>query len=112
VVSESHAAIVGLLTMAKYFNGEVRLEMDNQSITAELSAQYPSRSPCYGLIMDIKNAMTAFSACSVRCVKRQNNSLAHSLAALTRSTGDKVMIADVPQSLRNLMLSECSAPSE
>ena len=109
---EARAALVGLQTMSRYFNGEVVLEMDNQNIIAELTPQKPSRTACYGLIMDMKDAMKGFAACNVQYGIRKINKLAHGLATLNRSMGDKLMIADVPQGLRSLMLSEFNAPSE
>ena len=42
--------------------------------------------------MDMKEAMKGFTACSVQYGNRKNNELAHELAALNRSMGDKVLI--------------------
>ena len=108
--AEARAILTGLQSMAEMFNGRVIIETDNQLIANELLETRPTCSPNYGLIMDIKNSMAAFSACSVQCVKRSRNTLAHGLAALTRSSGEQVLIANVPSSLRHLMLSECTAP--
>ena len=71
--------------MSRYFNGEVELEMDNRNITTDLTSQQPSWTTCYGLIMDMKEAMKGFAACSVQYGSRQNNKLAHGLAALNGS---------------------------
>lgn len=108
--AEGRAILVGLQTLAGLFNGQVALETDNQVIAKELMAKNPTRSPNYGLIMDIKKVMASFSTCSVQWVMRSRNSLAHGLAAETRSTGEQTLISDLPNSLRPLMLSECTAP--
>lgn len=110
--AEARAALIGLQELAGVYSDQVVLEMDNQMIVKEVESQCPTRSPCYGLIMDIKHAMGAFSACKIGYVKRCNNALADGLAALNRSDGDQVLTADVPDSLRTLTLSECNRPSQ
>lgn len=114
--AEARAVLVGLQTLAGFFNGQVIVETDNLTIAKELANQTPSRSPLYGLLMDIKNAAAAFDTYSISCVRRDSNKLAHGLAALTRSDGDQVVIANVLDSLRQLMISEytpdCTGHSE
>ena len=110
--AEARAALVGLTSMSKYYNGEVVLEMDNQDVIDELNSKLPPRSDRYGLIMDIKFAMKNFAACRVQYVNRKCNELAHGLAALPRSKGDQLVIVDIPPSLRSLMLAETCAPPE
>jgi hypothetical protein len=61
--------------------------------------------------MDIKKAMSSFSACNTRGVKRSSNVLAHELAALTRTSGDQRIIADVPECIRPLLIAECTGLS-
>ncbi|XP_073359625.1 uncharacterized protein [Aegilops tauschii subsp. strangulata] len=108
--AEARAILVGLQAMQGNYNGQVIVETDNQIIANELLALKPTRSPHYGLITYIKKCMAAFSDCSVQYVKRSRNTLAYGLAALTRSIGEQVWIANVPSSLRSLMISECTAP--
>lgn len=55
--AEARAALVGLQELAGTFRGQVTIELDCQFIAKELAAQTPTRSPCYGLVMDIKKAM-------------------------------------------------------
>ena len=110
--AEARAALIGLQELTRVHTGQVVLEMDNQLIVKEMESQYPTRSACYGLIMDIKQAMGTFPACKIGYVMRCKNALAHGLAALNRSDGDQMLTADVPDSLRSLMMSECNRPSE
>ena len=94
--AESRAALVALQELAGIYRGKVILEMDCQSIAKELVEQNPTKSPYYGIIMDIKRAMSAFAGCRINCVRRNKNALAHELAALIRITRDQRMLNDIP----------------
>ncbi|KAI4993699.1 hypothetical protein ZWY2020_008012 [Hordeum vulgare] len=102
--------MIGMQLLARIYKGHVILEMGNQMIVKEPNVQTPTRSHCYGLIMDIKQAMDGFSECQVTCVNWRSNSLAHRLAALHRRSGNQALMADVPTSLRSLMIAECTSP--
>lgn len=90
--AEARAILIGVQSIAEVYNGQVTIETDNQIIANELMAPQPTRSPNYGLILDIKKSLAAFSASSVQCMKRNRNKLAHGLAALTRSSGEQELI--------------------
>lgn len=114
--AEARAVLVGLQTLSVFFNGQVIVETDYLTVAKELAILTPSCSPLYGLLRDIQTAAAAFDTCSFSCLRRDSNKLAHGLAALTRSDGDQVVIANVPDSLRPLMISEytpdCTGHSE
>ena len=98
--AEAKAALAGLLALMKYYSGPFILEMDCQTIVKEVTAGYQSRTPCYALIKDIREALSAFPAYDVIRVGRKCNALAHGLAAATKSIGAKKPFAAV----RNVLL--------
>ena len=107
--AEARAGLIGLRLLAGIHNGKVILEMDNQMIVKEVESQIPTWSHCYGLIMDIKHAMSAFPECKIVHVNRCRNRLAHELAALTRRSGDQMLLAVVPTCIRQMMDAPCTS---
>ena len=110
--AEGRAILVGLQALADLYRGPIILETDCQVIAKDLAAGWQSRSGCYGLLVDIKNAMAGFQSCTISSIRRNANALAHGLAAEARRSGDRQMLADVPDSHRSLVISECTSPSE
>ena len=90
--AEAKSALAGLHALAKYYSGPLILEMDCHAITKELAAGDQSRSQCYALIKDIKQALSVFSA--------------------TRNVSDQEIIANVPDKLCPLMMAEFVYPLE
>lgn len=82
--------------------------MDCKSIVEALTADGTSRLPCYGAILDLKAALAIFPEYRVSFAPRKCNRLAHELATETRQNGDQLIIANVPDRLRNLVYSDCN----
>ncbi|KAE8804182.1 serine threonine-protein kinase endoribonuclease ire-1 [Hordeum vulgare] len=110
--AEARAAWVGIQELANLTKSQVIVELDNKTIDEDLTKQKPTRSTCYGIVMDIQRIMASFSEFSIRYTLRSKNLLEHNLAALTRNHGEQRMFADVPDNLRSLMLTECPSNSE
>lgn len=110
--AEAKAALIGLNKLLRVYRGPLILELDSQVLANALKIGDYSRSPYYGLLIDIKEALNTFQSHSINCVGRSCNALAHGLAAVARSAGDQEMIADVPECLRQLMSSEFVATIE
>ncbi|EMS65386.1 hypothetical protein TRIUR3_19959 [Triticum urartu] len=102
--AEAKAALIGLHAL-KDLQGPTILELDCQIRIKELMTGKQSLSPCYGLLRDIKQALTNFSDHSISSVGRLCNALTDGLAALARNSEDQERIADVPDCLRPLMIS-------
>ena len=90
------------------FNGKIILETDNVLIAKELEKGRSNRSDCFQIICEIKDAMTVFESVSIKHIPRECNQLAHELAARARQHDDLFLIANVPEQLSGLMLSECN----
>lgn len=106
--TEGRAALVGLHALANVYRGPVELESDCKSLVDALNADVINRSPSYGLLLDIKAALSAFSENKVIFAARECNLLAHELAAEARMNGDSLINADVPEKFRHLVLTECT----
>lgn len=109
--AEAKAALIGLHAL-KDLQGPVILEFDCQIRIKELMTGKQSLSPCYGLLRDIKQALTNFSDHSISSVGRLCNALADELAALAKNSEHQERIADVPDCLRPLMISEFMVSAE
>lgn len=60
--AEAQAALIGLQALAKVYKGAVVLEMDCKAVTDELKSETSSRSPYYGLVRDVKEALSVFAS--------------------------------------------------
>lgn len=58
--AEAQAVLVGLEALASEHKGPVVVETDCKSVANELTHGAVSRSPSYGLILDIKSALSVF----------------------------------------------------
>ncbi|KAM3292079.1 hypothetical protein ACQJBY_036165 [Aegilops geniculata] len=58
--AEAKSALARLQALAKYYGGPLILEMYCHAIIKELAAGDQSRSQCYALIKDIKQALSVF----------------------------------------------------
>lgn len=94
------------------YRGPIEFETDSKCLAHELRDGAPNRSHIYGIIQDIKYTLSGFAEYKVSSVARESNILAHELAAEARSKGDLHIIGNVPDRLRELMLSESSPPLE
>jgi ribonuclease HI len=110
--AEMHAALFGLQALVNVYTGPVVLEMDCKAMIEELMDTGQSRSPCYGVIRDVKSVLAGFASHKCSFAGRNCNKLAHELAATARRAGDFFMIDSVPASLIPLMWSECKTPLE
>lgn len=108
--AEANAILTGLSSLATLYRGHIILEVDCAAISRELQPDAPGRSPEYGLICDIKSALSGFASYKISTVGRGRNALAHGLAEIARKIGDSFTIAGVPESLRSLANSECNPP--
>ena len=106
--AEGRAALVGLLALASVYKGPVLLESDCKSLIDEIREDSQNRSPCYGLVNDLKATLAIFAEHQIVHVPRLCNSLAHELAVEARSTGDQVLLAEVPSRIRKILISECN----
>lgn len=106
--AEGRAALVGLRALANVYRGPVELETDCKSLADALNADVTVRSPCYGILLDIKAALAVFSEHRISFARRECNRLAHELADEARKNGDNLIIADVPHRLRHLVHSDCN----
>ena len=63
--AEARATLVRLHALAKVFGGPVELEMDCKTVTEYLNSDVPTLAPCYGVIQDIKAALSCFPSFKV-----------------------------------------------
>ena len=63
--AEARIALVWLHALAKVFRGPVELEMDCKTVTEYLNSDVPTLAPCYGVIQDIKAALSCFPSFKV-----------------------------------------------
>lgn len=106
--AKGQATLIGLQALSTVYRGQLTLEMDCMGIANELMPGKPNRSSQYPIISDIQRELNKFAAYSITTVSRKGNLLAHELAAKARQKEEQTMIADVPQDLCPLMLSEYS----
>jgi hypothetical protein len=105
--AEGHAILSGLVTLSAMYRGHLIIETDCATIARELKKATLSRSVCFSVVCDIKDTARLFSSVNINAVQRSKNKLAHELAARGRR-GDSMIIANVPEGLSSLMLSECT----
>lgn len=106
--AEGLAILLGLTSLSRLYRGPLMIETDNNMMANELRRGGANRSEWFWVVSEIKNAMQVFRSVQIKAIKRGQNSLAHELAARARRQADCLMIADVPEELRSLMLSECT----
>lgn len=106
--AEGHVILSGLATLSAMYRGHLIIETDCATIARELKKATLNRSACYSVVCDIKDAARLFSSVNISAVQRSKNKLAHELAARGRREGDSMIIANVPEGLSSLMLSECT----
>lgn len=106
--AEGQAVLMGITALSAMHRGDIIIETDCAMIAKELRMDSPNRSECFPVISDIKNTAMLFKSVGINAVKRCRNSLAHELAAYSRREGDRLIIANVLEGLRQLMLSECN----
>ena len=63
--AEAQATMVRLHALAKVFRGPVELGMDCKTVTEYLNSDVPTLAPCYGVIQDIKAALSCFPSFKV-----------------------------------------------
>lgn len=66
-----------------------------------------NQSSLFPIIADINSALNVFSSQKVAWVKRDQNKLAHDLAARASRLGDFFQLADVPNELRDYQQTWC-----
>lgn len=66
-----------------------------------------NQSSLFPIIADINSALNVFSSHKVAWVKRDQNKLAHDLAARASRLGDFFQLADVPNELRDYQQTWC-----
>ena len=106
--AEGQAILMGLVLLSRLYQGPLIIETDNKMIANELGQVRSNRSECFWVVSEIKNTSRIFSSVQDKAIKREQNCLAHELAARARRHEDSLIIADVPEELRSLMLSECT----
>lgn len=106
--AEGRAAVAGQQALAKVYRGPVEWETDSTALVNMFSPDAPNRSPLYGLILDIKNALSVFADHKVSHVAREGNRVAHELAAEATRSGDQELTATVPVRVQQFVLSECT----
>lgn len=104
--AEGQAVLLGPTALARLYRGPIIVETDNAMMAKEISGEGTSRSECFWIACEIKNVMPMFSSVQVKAIKRRQNKLAHELAARARKYGECLLIAEVPDALHPLMLSE------
>lgn len=95
-----------------YRGGPMELQVNCKWLADALKKDAANRSDCYGLISDLHAALAAFSAVKVSHVSWDCNKLAHELAVEARTKGGQTIFANVPDRLKQLMLSECAQSLE
>lgn len=88
------------------------VQTDSSIVGRELQPGTLNRSLCFPLRTDIKQTLSALMSHQISVVGRKSNALAHELGALARNSGDYLMIANVPSSLCQLMISDYKHTSE
>lgn len=106
--AEARAALLGLQSLANRYRGPVELETDCKNLADALTADVISRTPHFGILMDLKAALAVFSEYRVRHIPRECNRVAHELAAKARQNGDLLIIGTIPYRLRPLVLLDCN----
>ena len=106
--AEGQAILMGITALSAMYWGSLIIETDCALISMELEMGSQNRSASFSTVSDIKSTAGLFNCVRVIAVKRSKNKLAHGLAARGRREGDSLIIADVPEDLRPLMLSECT----
>uniref|UniRef100_A0A452Y732 RNase H type-1 domain-containing protein n=1 Tax=Aegilops tauschii subsp. strangulata TaxID=200361 RepID=A0A452Y732_AEGTS len=99
---------MGLVSLSRLYQGPLIIETDNKMVANELGQARSNRSRCFWVVCEIKNTSRVFSSVRAKAIIREQNCLAHELAAKARWHEDSLIIADVPEELRSLMLSECT----
>ena len=81
---------------------------DCVAVSNLLQPESQDKSALFPLISDVKDMMDSFASVSVSAINRESNVLAHKLSAYARAHGDSLLIANVPDVLRQFVSNDCN----
>ncbi|XP_073355646.1 uncharacterized protein [Aegilops tauschii subsp. strangulata] len=105
-VAEAHAVLIGVKSFASLFRGPVIVETDCAALATELMSDKVIRAEAFPFIWDIKENLKVFAAYRVNWIKRDQNKIAHKLAAHARLNGDHFWLARVPEVISTDVVNE------
>lgn len=110
--AEARALLLGLQSLAALFRGPIIAETDCSFLAKEIQSDASNRSACFSVIHDAKNELSKFRDARVDYVNRNQNKLAHCLAARARKKGDAYKVAGVPDDLVEEMRADMASAQE
>lgn len=110
--AEAQAMLSGIRLLSSLYRGAVCVETDCSFLAKELQSGARNRSACHPMICDIRAELVKFPSAQFSLARREQNSLAHSLAARARSKEDLQLIASVPGDLEEVWKADSALAPE
>ncbi|VAH78253.1 hypothetical protein VPH35_052476 [Triticum aestivum] len=104
--AEAQALLTGLRHLSALYTGPMIAETDCMYIANELRSGTSSLSACYPVLADIKVELAKFAAAQVQHVSRNQNKMAHLLAARARKMDGMYLVASVPADLSAALVAD------
>lgn len=104
--AEASAIQLGLTELSRFYRGPITVEVDCSTVGRELLNDGACRSAWSAVMLNIKKLLPTFPSVEVSVVRRNQNKLAHEIAAEARASGDHMLIANVHVNVRQTMVSE------
>jgi ribonuclease HI len=106
--AEARAALWGLKLISRQAPAGVLLEMDCLHSVAALQSKDQDRSRLWNVYGEAKNLLQNLKVFEVKHSKRETNRVADALAKLALCAGERIMRADIPLSIRELVMSDAN----
>ena len=110
--AEARALLSGLQSLAALFRGPIIAETDCSFLAKEIQSEASNRSAYFSVIHNAKIELSKFRNARVDYVNRNQNKLAHCLAARVRKKGDAYKVAGVPDDLVEEMRADMESAQE
>lgn len=104
--AEARALLAGLRALSPLYRGPIIAESDCTFVVKELRPGGTNCSAWHSVFADIKEELKLFSEVQIIYSKRDQNKLAHSLAARARSFEDVQMVASIPNDLNAVLAAD------
>lgn len=104
--AEAISVQIGFSELMCIYKGPLCIETDGSQVISLLNPGVPNRSALFPIVADIKNKTDNFQKITLMSTRRDNNRLAHEIAAHARKCGDPMMLAGFPPDLKVVLVKE------